>query len=244
MQLVSGGILDILETLIPVDDNNGEHVSTEVVYVSDALSLLNSLFPSSNSETVIEIGAGQKLHSSTPDEQINPRFELYKDASKKLEDEKKMFLMSLDESIMKFIAEKLVPKIFAIYSRNISQNVRINCLNIIDKILAMIPDKNLQSSLNPVTFSKFIQMIFTSGNGQQVLLSLKMMQKVLSSDALAFAVPFLREGIRFNVDDLAKQATVEKFNAEKPAGFEQQPPPGSSYTGFGAGPGGMTAFLN
>lgn len=179
MQLISGGLLDTLESLLPEQD--AEIAS----YIQDVLGLLDSLFPAAiEPETdafvlngsLLQLGADQMLHVDALN--TDPRMEKFKEAVQILEAEKRTFFMGFDVSVHKTFMTKLLPKIFSVYKLNMHAVIRMRCLNLIDKLLHVVTPDLIANSIDPTKFAQFLQIIFLSGNGQQVLLSLRMIRRV------------------------------------------------------------------
>jgi len=105
-----------------------------------------------------------------------------------------------------------MPKIFKAYGQNISSDFRTLCLSSIEKTLLVIPAGYLAESLDPNSFTRFLQIILRTQQPQQVLSCLKMVQKLLESK-LDLSIYFLRHGIRENILDYTKPETVETLNA-------------------------------
>lgn len=74
----------------------------------------------------------------------------FKQAVKNLENEKRSFFIGFDETLKKSFMTKLLPKIFSIYKSNMQTNVRTRCLNLIDKILHIVPSDLIKSQIDPV----------------------------------------------------------------------------------------------
>lgn len=119
MQLISGGLLDTLEELLPEQD--GEII----VYTQDVLSLLENLFPATEatdgsialSGSLLQLGTDQTLHNDSINN--DPRMEQYKNAVKTIEAEKRTFFLGFEIEIQTRFVSKLLPKIFSVYKMNL-----------------------------------------------------------------------------------------------------------------------------
>jgi hypothetical protein len=119
MQLISGGLLDTLEELLPEQD--GEIL----VYTQDVLCLLENLFPATVaadgsialSGSLLQLGSDQTLHSDSISN--DPRMEQYKEAVKAIEAEKRTFFLGFEIEIQTRFMSKLLPKIFSVYKMNL-----------------------------------------------------------------------------------------------------------------------------
>jgi hypothetical protein len=83
---------------------------------------------------------------------------------------------------------KLLPKVISVYKLNMQTTIRTRCLNLVDKILNVVAPELIASSIEPTQFAQLLQIIFLSGNGQQVLLSLRMIRRVQETGSMRFAV--------------------------------------------------------
>lgn len=109
------------------------------------MGLLESLFPATESKDgsiqltgpLLMLGNEQLLTNDAVN--ADPRMEKFKEAVKLLENEKRTFFLGFEESQNKFFMSKLLPKIFSVYKSNMQINVRTRCLNLIDKILNVVP---------------------------------------------------------------------------------------------------------
>lgn len=111
----------------------------------------------------------------------------------------------------KQLSMSILPKIFIAYSQNISTDFRTLCLNCIDKSLQVIPPSLLTESLDPSSFTKFIQIILKTHQPQQVLCCLKMVQKLLMSK-IDLSIYFVRNGIRESILYYTQPELIEQMN--------------------------------
>lgn len=54
------------------------------------------------------------------------------------------------------MAEKILPKIFFVYDNNITLNIRLKTLQIIDKMISLFNEELLNNFIEPYSFAKFI----------------------------------------------------------------------------------------
>ena len=88
-----------------------------------------------------------------------------------------------------------MPKIFFSYAQNPLRNFRIKCLATIEKIVMIAPEECIKESIDPNALARFIRTIFESDSGPQILISLRILSKVLSSNPTDFGLAFVRAGI-------------------------------------------------
>ena len=115
----------------------------------------------------------------------------HKEALQNIQDEKNVIFAKVDPKLFNFCATTLLPKLIGIYRKNVAPRFRDRCLSLVNRILAVLPDSLLCEHVDSVQLASIVMLVLTtSGTGPQVLTSLKIVSRVLSSDALRFAVPF------------------------------------------------------
>lgn len=140
--------------------------------------MLETLFPATETKdgtlsgSLLMLSSDQVLHSEAVAN--DPRMAKYKDSVEALENDKREFFLGFETEVQVNFMTKLLPKIFSVFKMNMQTNLRTRCLNLIDKILHVVQPELISTSIDPVQFAQFLQIIFLSGNGQQVLLSLRM----------------------------------------------------------------------
>lgn len=85
---------------------------------------------------------------------------------KTLEAEKRAFFLGFEVDVQTRFMSKLLPKIFSVYKMNLQTTIRTRCLNLIDKILHVVKSELISTSIDPIQFAQFVEIIFLSGNGQ------------------------------------------------------------------------------
>lgn len=134
-QLVDNNILRILSGFLPShEDHQHTHFSSEQYpFVLETISLLDSIFPERE----------ESLKSDA--EKIRVPVET-----------EKRSLFSNNDNRVAFVAEKVLPKILEVYENNITSQIRIKTLQIIDKMIALFTEELLNNFIEPYSFSKFI----------------------------------------------------------------------------------------
>jgi len=56
----------------------------------------------------------------------------------------------MNVEFFEFCASTLLPKLFRLYRENVGQLFRENCISIIDKVLAVLPDAVATDKIDPV----------------------------------------------------------------------------------------------
>lgn len=111
MQLILGGLLDIIEPILGLSSDDERSA-----LISDVLGLINALLPGSMDETAAEeihIGFNQKL---IPSQAPDSRYQLYLVARKKLDAEKIEFFANQDKAMLSQLSKSILPRIFEAYS--------------------------------------------------------------------------------------------------------------------------------
>lgn len=156
--IINSGAIESLEKLLPHDDH-------QPGYINDLASLLNQILPQTedvehNRQTAFIFGPGQNYPPSTDP---NSQYQLIKKATQALEVQKKDIYNGLTHEFHIFCASKILPKLFGMYRRNMSIQFRTRCLNIIDKILGVLPNEVLQDHIEALPLSQFVLQIFSNG---------------------------------------------------------------------------------
>jgi hypothetical protein len=209
--IVNGGGIESFEKLLPRDDQ-------QPGYTLDLASLLNQVLPQSeevehNRQQAFVFGPGQHY---PPSQDPASQYQLIKKATQALEVQKKEIFNGLMTEFHIFCASKILPKLFLLYRTNISLQFRVKCLSIIDKILFVLPNEIVHDQIEALPLSQFVLQIFSNGRAQQVLLCLKVIMRVLKSNSMKFAVPFLREGVNEAVKEHTQVDRLFKYESEEP----------------------------
>jgi hypothetical protein len=96
-----------------------------------------------------------------------------------------------------FLVKILLPRIFLAYESNTAKDFRLKALQVAEKIIAVVPTEHLKIDIDQ--FARFIRVIFEADIGQQVLICLRMLKKVLTVNAVDFGLPLKRAGIAYHI---------------------------------------------
>jgi hypothetical protein len=94
------------------------------------------------------------------------------------------------------------------------RNFRIKALLTIEKFIVIAPESCLQGSIDPNALARFIQTIFESDIGPQILISLRLLSKVLSASAQDFGLALVRAGIGHQVTEFALKEAQQHFTEQ------------------------------
>lgn len=88
----------------------------------------------------------------------------------------------------------------------------------------MLPNEVAHTKINPSSLAELVLQILASGTGQQVLVSLQISHRILSSNSTMFAIAFQRTGASQAITDMSEQTgKIEKYDkqAEEMAALEE-----------------------
>lgn len=125
-----------------------------------------------------------------PSEDPESQYVAIKTAIGSLEAQKSELYRGMDSDFFEFCASSLLLKLFYLYRENIGHQFREKCISLIDKILAVLPNEVVQQRIDPVSLAQLCRQILATGTGQQVLICLEVVSRVLQSDSSKFAIPF------------------------------------------------------
>lgn len=213
LQMTKGGMLQIIESLLIHNEGHVDEDRSKAQHSASVIGLLQAILPMAIEEETEETKEEDKSSKRAimPEESelsiIFPRAGLapqhqkqYLVASAKVQKEKRQFVGEMSTDEFNFLVHTLMPRIFFSYARNPAKQFRFKCLQTIEKILFMAPPSALQIAVDPDALATFTQSIFESENGQQILINLRMLKKVLTANGLDFGLPLIRAGIAHQIE--------------------------------------------
>lgn len=175
-----GSLLRDLSAFLPLETRQSQAAAVEdYPHAGDAISLLHALISEKEGEPVEEEKQSDAEKARRSYEQAKREYQLAAEQRPRLAE----------------VAQRLLPRVLTVHEASVSPHFRTRTLQVIDKLISLLDHELLRGFVEPQQFANFVLQILRTRHSASIEAALEIAQRVLDCSPMAYAVPFIREGV-------------------------------------------------